>query len=521
MNTAKSEDSRYWVDHICDAVEKLHPKGDLLVSSGVSPSGPYHFGGAREVLTAEAVVRGMRKRGRSIRHIHFVDAFDALRKRYPYLPESYEAEAGKPLYLVPAPDGRSKSYADQYFSEYKVAVRKLGIDMEIIWTHEEYQKGTFAELISMSLKNRDKAASLIAQVSGRELPNDWQPVQILDESSGSLRTAKYISFDPKAGLVKYLGSDNKEHQADIAVGQLKLDWRLDWPARWKIWGIQVEGFGRDHATKGGSYDTGKAIVESVFGGSAPYPIPYEFINLKGDTKKMSSSLGNLVSIAQVLEIIPPEILRYFTFKSRPDRQLFFDPAIGLYNLIDEYAKVESEVLAGESSEFQRAWETAVLEGQEHVVSTVPFSHLVTVCQTARGEEDVVMELLKRTGHERAVKEQGEAIVRELGYVARWLKKYAPDSVKFELQKKLPELDLAEREEKFLDILGEVLHKGEFKPDQIHQNIYETAVQFSVPPGEAFKLIYRLFLNKDSGPKAGYFLASLDKKFVLDRLARKA
>lgn len=513
-------ESKYWLDQVCADIESAHPCGELLVSSGISPSGPYHLGHSREVLTADAIFRGLRERGREVRHIHFVDDFDPLRKRYPYLPEKYEQEAGKPLYTIPAPDGKSKSYADQYFADYLKAIKLLGVEMEVIRSHEEYQKGTFAEMISVSLQKRDQLADILKQVTGREVPADWQPVEILDETNQSLRTAKFIGFDHQTGLVNYLGSDNKEHVADIAKGHVKLDWRMDWPARWKIWGNQVEGFGREHATKGGSYDSGKVIVQEVYGGSAPLPVPYDTINLKGDSKKMSSSLGNLVSIKDALEIIPAEIVRYFTFKSRPEKQIVFDPELGLYNLVDEYAKTESETLAGNEPEFKRAWQVASLSGSEHVVSTVPFSHLVTTYQTAQGDEKLVMEILERTGHTQAVKTQADSIKRELEYVARWLKNYAPESEKFEVQKTLPKTELSNDQKVFAQELADWLEKNDVAADTIHQNVYDIATRLSLKPAEAFTLIYRLFLDKDHGPKVGFFLASLEKDFVLKRLRQE-
>ncbi|MGL5335999.1 MAG: lysine--tRNA ligase, partial [Enterovibrio sp.] len=279
---------RYWLDQLVAGIVKNHPEGKIIVSSGISPSGPYHVGHAREILTAEAVVRGLLEVGREVEHLHFVDAHDALRKRYPYLPESYEAEAGKPLVEIPAPDGKSKSYAHQYFADYSRSAKLLGINMQVVWTNELYDQGKFADLIKTSILKRDEIDKILKKVSGRSVEKDWLPIQILDETNKSLRTAKYIGFDPQTGIVNYLAADGQEHQADIRRGQVKLDWRIDWPARWVLYGVQVEGFGREHATKGGSYDTGKAIAKEIFGVEAPLPVPYEIIALKGDTKKMSS-----------------------------------------------------------------------------------------------------------------------------------------------------------------------------------------------------------------------------------------
>lgn len=516
MNESQPE-LRYWVDQVCEAVEKLHPTGPLRICSGITPSGPYHIGHSREVLVPDAIVRGMRERGRQIEHIHFVDDFDALRKRYPYLTEDFEQEVGRPVYAVKAPDGKSVSYAEQFFEPYFEATQKLGIEMQVIHMHKEYQKGTFADLITKSLQKRDEIAAILHRVGGRAVDADWQPIQILDETSGSLRTAKFIGFDPQAGLVSYLGSDNKEYQADIRKGQVKLDWRVHWPAWWTIWGNQVEGFGREHATKGGSYDTGKAIAEEVFGIKAPLPVPYETINLKGETKKMSSSIGNLVSIDDGLKIIPPEILRYFTFKSKPEKQIFFDPAQGLYTLVDEYAKTESETLAGEEPEFKRAWQIASLSGKDHVVSTVPFSHLVMCYQTAQGDVAKVFEILNRTGHAEAVKTQAKSIERELGYVERWLERYAPDTVKFEVQKTLPKVELSTEEKTFATELANQLSSDMSDAEKVHQAVYDTATKLGLKPAVGFKVVYLLFLNKDHGPKVGFFLSSLEKDFVIKRL----
>lgn len=509
--------SSYWVDIVCDAIESKHPTGDLRVCSGISPSGPYHIGHTREVLTADAVLRGLIKRGRKVDHIHFVDDFDALRKRYPYLPERYEDEVGKPLYLVPAPDGKSESYADQYFGEYEKAIGQLGVEMTVVRIHQEYQKGTFSPYIAKSLEKRNEIASILETVSGRAVEEDWQPIQILDTSNNNLRSAKFIGFDKVSGKVNYLGSDGQEYQADINKGQVKLDWRVHWPAWWSIWGNQVEGFGREHATKGGSYDTGVEIAKQIFNIEAPYPVPYETINLKGETKKMSSSLGNLVSIKDALSVIPPEVLRYFTFKSRPERQLFFDTGLGLYNLMDEYAKTESETLAGNSPEFKEAWQISSLSGKDHVISTIPFSHLVSCYQAARGDTEEILALLNRSGHEKAVSTQITAIEKELVYLKKWLEDYAPENIKFEVLTTVPAIVLNTVQKEFLNQLVEKLSTIDFSAEVIHSTIYDVAVSSELGGKEAFTLIYRAFIGKDSGPRAGYFLSSLGKDFVMKRL----
>lgn len=509
---------KYWLNQLLDTIEARKPKGRIIVSSGITPSGPYHVGHAREILTAEAVRRGLEVRGREAVHIHNVDDFDALRKRYAYLPERFEAEVGKPVYLVPSPAEGADSYAEYYFSAYADAAKKLVIPMEIWRSHEEYQRGQFVDLIVTALKRRDDIAAILERVSQRELPKDWQPVQVLDKTTQSLRTAQFLSWDEATRAVEYRAEDGSIHQADMAAGEVTLYWRIDWPARWALLGVDVEGFGKEHATRGGSYDTGCEIVREIFGAEPPIPVPFNPINLKGETKKMSSSLGNLVTIGDALKIIPPDILRYFVFKSLPQKVLTFDPGVGMGQLIDEYAATEAAVQAGEATDFGDAWRVAALEQDQATVSTVPFSHLATVYQTARGDVERIFELLKRTGHETAVLQDAGVIERELPYVAAWLENFAPEAVKFALLDELPlDFSCSATEKKFLRQLVSDMRKANWDGEALQATIFAATQSCDIQPKEAFRLLYTIFIGKHAGPKLGPFLATLEQDYVFARL----
>src|SRR3954471_4640297 len=103
-----------WLNKIADDLVGRHPDGEIVVSSGVSPSGTYHLGTLREVLTAEAVAWELRRRGRQARHLHIVDDLDVFRKVPVNVPPEFKEHLGKPLADVPAPDGSAESYADYY-----------------------------------------------------------------------------------------------------------------------------------------------------------------------------------------------------------------------------------------------------------------------------------------------------------------------------------------------------------------------------------------------------------------------
>ena len=76
---------------------------------------------------------------------------------------------------------------------------------------------------------------------------------------------------------------------------------------------------------------------------------------------------------------------------------------------------------------------------------------------------------------------------------------------------LPEIDLNGQQQKFLELLLSKFDKSGLSPERIHQEVYDAALSAELKPAEAFRTIYNLFLNKDHGPKVGFFLASLEKQ----------
>ena len=522
MNAPQQDQRTYWLNTVVDQIIAQYPKGEILVSSGISPSASYHIGHFREVLTADGLAWAIRQRGRKARHLHFVDNFDPLRKRYSFLLEEYEQYVGWPICLIPAPDGSDKSYATYFSEEFQKQAAKMGVEMEVVYSYEDqYKNGKMVGMIEKAVEQGPAIRQIFAEVANRKLDDNWMPIQILSENK-SFNEWLYKSIDTDKKLINYVDKDGKEGEVSYLDGRVKLNWRLDWPARWALWGVQVEPYGKEHATKGGSYDTGAEFVKTVFNAEAPFPLPYDTINLLGDNKKMSSSLGNLVTPAQALEIMPPEILRYFVYRNLPKRVLYFDSGLGLYNLIDEFSKAEEAVHSGQPHEFAEAYKVAAAISGERTIANVPFNHLVSVYQAARGDKQTVLDILNRTGYDKVVADQADVLEREIPYVANWLEKYAPESVKFTVQDTLPSVELNDDQLRFVgDLADKLAATGELDGQAMHETIYAAKEAANIPPAQAFKALYLLLLGKDSGPKAGWFLSSLSKDWLIKRLRQEA
>src|SRR6185369_5316783 len=121
-------------------------------------------------------------------------------------------------------------------------------------------------------------------------------------------------------------------------GHGKLPWKLEWVAKWKTFGVSIEGAGKDHTTRGGSRDVAVACLRQIFGQEPPLNIPYEFFLVGG--AKMSSSRGVGASAREVADFLPPEVLRFLVLRTHPNRPVNFslneEFIIKLFNDFDRY-----------------------------------------------------------------------------------------------------------------------------------------------------------------------------------------
>jgi lysyl-tRNA synthetase class 1 len=504
-----------WLNNIVDELIKRNPTGEILVSSGVSPSGAYHVGTLREVLTAEVIMRELKRRNRKAKHIHVSDDLDVFRKVPKGLPESYAKYLGVSLCDVPAPDGSDQSYADYYLADLPNTAKNLSLEMEIMRAHEKYREGFFVTAIEQALTNVEEIKRILVDISGHKLDENWSPVQVLEDEF--LKNRKFISINTNKKELQYENKDGKPQTISYADGKVKLNWRIDWPARWAILGVDVEPFGRDHATKGGSYDTGAEIVKKVFDADAPLPVPYHFINRTGETKKMSKSGGDTITAAQLLDMLPPEIVWYFMLKLAPEKQLFFDEGETLIHLVDEYSELLAKPVKTEAEE--QLIELCNYGITKRTVSNIPFSHLVASYQASLKDADATIEVIKRTEHASIATKQAEVIKNELHFIDRWLEKFAPEDIKFSLADTVKAEQFSDPQKQFMLKLADKIVDAPKDADGewFHKAVYDLKESSGLQPRELFITLYLAIIGKTSGPRAGWFLSILSRDWLVARL----
>ncbi|UCF68332.1 MAG: lysine--tRNA ligase, partial [Acidobacteriota bacterium] len=165
---------RHWADR---AAEQIAARGvaEPVVCTGISPSGPFHVGHLREIITGDALVRALRERGIAARGLFVVDDVDPLRKVYPFLdPDVYAPLVGRSLYELPAPCGGG-TYERYYLDPFLSALERLHVDVEVVHGRELYASGRMIDVVFTALERRDVIAEILEQVTGRAVDADWSP----------------------------------------------------------------------------------------------------------------------------------------------------------------------------------------------------------------------------------------------------------------------------------------------------------------------------------------------------------
>jgi len=506
-------------------------RGDSqVIASGITPSGEFHVGHLREILTAEMIHRGCRDAGMDSRYIFIVDSMDPLRRVYDFLSPSYEQYIGHPLAYIPAPrpDGEPDldggSYAEHFLAPFLDALKQIGVEPEVVMNHETYESGAFADKTHSAIEQRDEIRRVIEEVSGREVPEDWFPYNPLG-SDGSIDGVSVTGYEYPH--VHWVDNHGVKGSSDIRTAQGKLPWRVDWAAKWGIHGITCEPAGKDHGAAGGSYDTGIPICE-MLGSRPPYKMVYEWIQLKG-MGPMSSSTGLTVGPMDALALVPPEIMRYVIARSKVGRHIDFDTGPALFQTADEYERLVAEPPGGSDEELSRRQQIArdtqlgalrlsqVNRGEDPAesVAGVSFRHLSMLAQI-KSNDDGVWASLRNSGHLEG--EPGDALIGRLRRMRNWVDgPHFPDHAKIIVQSEVSveaRASLTSEQRGFLASLGGALTDCAWTHEAIGDCIRLVASESGISGRDSYVALYWVILDKPHGPKAASIMAEMDRGALL-------
>ena len=284
----------FWADAVADEVLDGDPEEPVVVKGGVSPSGVPHLGHFNEIMRGYFVSEALRDRGHEVRQVFTADDRDRLRKLPRKLADLEwdvvglgEVDAGalgrnlgRPYTDVPDPFGCCDSYGAHFTELLERAAAAVGVPVDVVSNTELYECGEFDDAVRHVLENRETAREVLAEFQDKadeeyvpffpqcsECGHLTETVTDVDLESG---TVEYVCADVDAGDDVIEGCGN-EGTATFREG--KLPWRFEWPAQWRVLGVDVEPFGKDHAE--GSWPSGEAVAREVFDFEPPVPMVYE------------------------------------------------------------------------------------------------------------------------------------------------------------------------------------------------------------------------------------------------------
>ena len=151
----------------------------------------------------------------------------------------------------------------------------------------------------------------------------------ISPTTGRVLYVPIKNVDPKNGTVTFDDEDGTETTLPVTGGNVKLQWKPDFGARWAALGVDFEPYGKEHAPNTKIYSS----ICSILGGKPPQVFTYELF-LDDQGRKISKSAGNGLSIDEWLTYAPTESLAYFMYgKPKTAKRMHFDV---IPKAVDEY-----------------------------------------------------------------------------------------------------------------------------------------------------------------------------------------
>ena len=513
----------HWADKSAD--DLLRRGREHVIESGTSISGIPHIGNASDVIRGDAIRKALSDKKADVRFIWVADDCDPFRK-IPRGMENLKNYLGFPVHDIPDPEGCHKNFVEHFVNPFISDLSKFGVEPEVFSAAKAYRKGEFYEEIKTALENSNKIAGILNKFRDKNNPLiDYIPWQPVCENCGKISTTRSYDWDG-GDIVSYICEDREVSggkvkgckylgESDIKKAQGKMPWRVEWAARWKHFKVTCEPLGKEHASSGGSFWSSQVITKEIFGWEPPMPVIYEFFTLNGE--KISSSKGNVITLGQWLEIGEAEVLKAYMYKVlKKQRDIDLSKVPNMTDEYDEFEAIYAGIKEGDEK-LKRLYELSQVN--EPAMLQVPFTLCAVLSQIPNLTVDKISGKLKSMGYRDFDKER---LKGRLKAAEGWVLKHGPEFLRFELlgenEAEPFKAGLSQLQKKGLQTIADEMESVEFTPKDLHVRIYQIARRTGLDPNDLFSAIYLVLVGKEKGPRAGSFLLTLDREFVINRFS---
>lgn len=495
-NSWPLEEAKRIYDRLKGATPK---KGYVLFETGYGPSGLPHIGTFGEVVRTSFVRYAFNLLAPNIptKMICFSDDIDGLRKVPSNLPNQdlIRANLGKPLTSVPDPFGTHPSYGEHMNSRLRSFLDQFGFDYEFISATAKYKSGSFDATMLSVLAKYDEIMDLMLPTLGAERQATYSPFMPIDQETGVVIDKGVKGVDAAKGTVIYIDQNGKEKEVPVTAGNCKLQWKIDFGARWYSLAVDYEIYGKDHLPNEKIY---RRVCE-ILGGEPPLNYCYEMF-LSPDGAKISKSSGNGISVEDWLKYAPSESLSLFMYqKPKTAKRLYFDV---IPKAMDEYLTLLAQF--GSENEEQRLSNPAsyIHFGKVPTINfNLSYSLLLNLASACNPEsEDVLWGFISK--YQPELNRDSSQLLKKM--VASALN-YYNDFIK---NQKVYRKPLAAEAAALQDLKNSLSTTNQFDSQELQNLVFTVGKKhgYENKMRDWFLALYQILLGLDQGPKMGSFIA---------------
>ncbi|MCW1430483.1 arginine--tRNA ligase [Novosphingobium sp. JCM 18896] len=307
-----------------------------------NPTGPMHMGHCRGAVVGDALASLLEYSGHKVIREYYVNDAgaqvdvlarsahvryrEALGEAVGEIPEGlYPGE-----YLVPVGQQLAQEFGDKYVgapeSEWLVLFREkavaamlvmikqdlglLGIHHDLFSSEAELQAAGKPEEAEKWLRAQDLVYDGVLEAPKGKTPEDWEPVALPLFRSTKFGDDQDRPIKKSNGAWTYFGADLAYHYQKAQTADALVD----------IWGA-------DHAGTVKRIKAAVAAMTGADGKATPFEVKLvQMVQLlrNGEPVKMSKRSGNFVTLADVVEEVGKDVVRFTMLTRKPEAQMDFD-----------------------------------------------------------------------------------------------------------------------------------------------------------------------------------------------------
>ena len=472
-------------------------KGYVLFQTGYGPSGLPHIGTFGEVSRTTMVMRAFREISDiPTKLICFSDDLDGMRKVPSNVPdpEALAAHMQKPLTSVPDPFGTHASFGHHNNAMLRRFLDTFGFEYEFYSATDFYGSGQFDEILLCAVRKYDEIMAVMLASLRAERRQTYSIFLPIHPETGRVLYVPMKEVNAEQGTITFDDENGTEMTLPVTGGNVKLQWKPDFGARWAALGVDFEMYGKDHSTNTPIYDK----ISQILGHRAPEHFTYELF-LDENGQKISKTSGNGVSIDQWLSYANTESLSYFMYqKPKTAKRMHFDV---IPKAMDEY---QQQLRAYPDQDAKAQLSNPVFHIHGHNVPTsdlvVPFSMLLNLAAVANADgKDQLWGFIQRYAPE-ASAETHPGLDQAAGFAVRYYNDFVKPAKVFRAASDL-------EREAFLDLRAQlVAYDGDLDAETLQSIVFACGRERFDPLRDWFKAIYEVLLGASQGPRFGGFIA---------------